>query len=49
MLQAVLNVSQQQQRMERCDLPDGVVLPLQTIKDLRQQEKKLKMSKQRHH
>jgi len=41
MLQAVLNTSQQQQRMEACELPEGVTLPLQSIEELTQLEKRL--------
>lgn len=41
LLQAVLNVSQQQQRMEACELPEGVTLPLQTMEDLTRLEKRL--------
>jgi len=41
LLQAVLNVSQQQQWMEACELPEGVALLLQTMEDLTQLEKRL--------
>ena len=41
LLQAVLNVSQQHQHMEACELPEGLELPLQTIDDLMQLEKRL--------
>jgi len=41
MMQAILNASQQQQRLEACELPDDMTLPLQTIDDLLQMEKRL--------
>ena len=40
-LQAVLQASQHQELLEACELPEGVTLPIKTIRDLRLVEREL--------